>query len=69
MGDTRCAQACERLGVVMSTGKGAGKPRGNVIDVRIDILAVKLRLEIDQLGSCSRIQEIFALRPSVHAAY
>ena len=47
VGDTRCAEACERLSVAMSTGKGAGKPRGNVIDVGIGILTIKLRLEID----------------------
>ena len=57
VGDTRCAEACERFGVVMSTGKGAGKPRGNVIDVGIGILTIKLRLEINRLRWCSRIQD------------
>ena len=56
VGDTRCAQACERIGVVMSTGTSARKPPGGVIDVRIDILAVKLRLEVGRTGRWSRIQ-------------
>ena len=57
MDGVRCAQACKRIGVVMSSGTSARTPRGNVIDVRIDILAVKLRLEINRLRWCSRIQD------------
>ena len=40
----------------MSTETSARKPRGGVIDVGVCILAIKLRLEINQLGRCSRIQ-------------
>jgi len=50
VGDTRWVQTYERFGVVMSTGKAVGKPRGGAIDVGIDILVVKLRLEIGRPG-------------------
>jgi len=50
VGGVRCAHACESFGMVMCTGTGARKPRGGAINVRIDILAIKLRLEIVRLG-------------------
>ena len=46
----RCAQACERIGVVMSTGKSLRKPLDDPIDGGIGILAIKLRLEIGRRG-------------------
>ena len=50
VGGVRCAQACERIGVVLSTGKSLRKPLGDPIDGGIDILAIKLRLEIGRRG-------------------
>ena len=45
----RCAQASERIGVVMGTGTSARKPRGGAINVGIGILTIKLRQEINRL--------------------
>ena len=53
----RYAQACKRIGVVMSTGTSGRKPRGGAINVGIGILTIKLRQDINRLRWCSRIQE------------
>ena len=49
MDGVRCAQASERIGVVMGTGTSARKPRGGAINVGIGILTIKLRQEINRL--------------------
>ena len=53
----RYAQACKRIGVVMSTGKSLRKPRDDPIERGIDILAIELCLEIGRADHGSRIQE------------
>ena len=56
VGGVRCAQACDRIGVVIRTGKSLRKPRDDPIERGIDILAIKLRLEIGRSNYGSRIQ-------------
>ena len=57
VGGVRCAQACERIGVAISTGKSLRKPLDDAIDGGIVILAIKLRLEIGRSDYGSRIQD------------
>ena len=54
--DTQGAKACERIGAFASTEKRLHKPPADEIDVRMDILTIKLRLEIGRTGRWSRIQ-------------